>query len=648
MLADFKKRFWVSLVLTLPIAAFSPMLGGLLGYGEALDIPGRLPLLFALSTVVFFYGGWPFLKGGVDEVKKGQPGMMLLIGLAIVVAYVYSGLVTFGLPGKVFFWELASLIIIMLLGHWIEMRSVMSAQGAMQELAKLVPSTAHRLKEDGSTEDVPVSDLKRGERVVVKPGEKIPADGQVAEGSSSVDESVLTGETKAVEKGQGDEVIGGAVNGQGSLTVEVQKTGEDSFLSQVMEMVRQARESKSRAQGLADKAAGWLFYIALAAGVLTMIAWLALAGSDFVFSLERTVTVMIITCPHALGLAIPLVVAVSTTLAAKHGLLIRNRTPFEAARNIQAVLFDKTGTLTKGEFGVDRVIPLADADEQEIWKLVAAVEGRSEHPIARAVADGYQEKHGQPPRADDFDSIPGKGAKATVDGTEIRILSLKAAGEAGHDLQSEEITKAQDAGMTVVAVLRGGSPIGAVALDDQVREASKEAVSRLKDMGIQCMMLTGDSKNVAERVAKELGLDDWFAEVLPDHKADKVKEIQGRGLSVCMTGDGVNDAPALAQADVGVAIGAGTDVAVETADVVLVRSDPRDVADMIRLSGEVRKKTIQNLFWATGYNAFAIPLAAGVLWWAGIVLSPAVGAVIMSLSTVIVAINAKLLTFPEE
>jgi Cu2+-exporting ATPase len=643
MVKDFKRRFYVSLLLTLPVAWLSPMLRGFAGLGEP-AVPGRFMILFAFSTVIFFYGGWPFLKGFFKEVSKKQPGMMTLIALAITVAYGYSSLVSFGLPGRVFFWELASLIVIMLLGHWIEMRSVMSASGAMEELAKLIPGEAHRLKDDGSTEDVKVNELQPGDKVLVKPGERVPTDGEIVEGHSSLNESMLTGESQMVEKSEGDEVIGGAVNGDGSLTVSVGKTGDDSFINQVMSMVKEAQESKSRAQGLADKAAMWLTYIALASGAVTMIVWLTLFDKEFIFSLERTVTVMIITCPHALGLAIPLVVAMITAIAAKQGFFIRNRTPFEKSRNLQAVLFDKTGTLTKGEFAVSDTIVFDDSmDEGKLTNMAAAVESQSEHPIGKAVVEAAE----QPGKAENFENIPGKGAQATVDGSNVKVVSRNYADEQGIEYDKDKVTDLSGEGKTLVFVLVDDKAAGCIALDDVIRDESRDAVAKLKEMGIQVMMITGDNQAVADRVAKELDLTDSFAEVLPDKKAEKVKEVQGRGLMCAMTGDGVNDAPALAQADVGIAIGAGTDVAQETADIVLVRSNPGDVVKVIELSRTNRRKTIQNLFWATGYNAFAIPLAAGVLYKWGILLNPAAGALLMSLSTVIVAINAKLIRTPE-
>lgn len=644
MVEDFKKRFYISLVLTIPLAVLSPMLRSLVGLSGEILFPGQMLVMLALATIIFFYGGWPFLKGLVDEMKDLQPGMMTLIALAITVAYGYSGLVALGVPGKVFFWELASLIDIMLLGHWIEMRSVMAASGAMEELAKLVPGKAHRLNDDGSTEDVAVSKLQENDRVLVKPGEKIPADGEIAEGSSSINEAMLTGESKPVEKGEGDEVIGGAVNGEGSLTLVVKKVGKDSFLNQVMDMVENAQQSKSKAQGLADQAAAWLAFIALGSGAITMAAWLLLSSQEFSYALERTVTVMIITCPHALGLAIPLVVAVTTALAANHGVLIRNRTPFERARKLNAVLFDKTGTLTKGVFEVSDIVAFGEKSKDEILAQAAAVESRSEHPIAQAIADSVDSTD----KAENFESITGKGAKAEVNGTTVHVVSRRYLEENDIEYPQENVKGLLDEGKTVIFVLADKEPVGAVALDDVVREESKNAISRLKDMGIKVMMITGDNEKVAARVTEELGIDEYFAEVLPDEKADKVKEVQDRGLTVAMTGDGVNDAPALAQADVGIAIGAGTDVAVETADIVLVKSNPMDMVTILNLSRVAYRKTIQNLIWATGYNAFAIPLAAGALFFMGIILSPAVGAILMSLSTVIVAINAKLTKLPED
>ena len=640
MVEDFRKRFWIALALTIPILLLSPMIQELLGLGESLRFSGDLIVSFILSSIVFFYGGWPFLKGQFDEIKKKTAGMMTLIALAITVAYVYSSAVVFGLSGKVFFWELATLIDIMLLGHWIEMKSVMGASRALEALAELMPSDAHLIQEDGSVKDVPLSKLKSGNKVLVKPGEKIPADGVVVEGQSSVNEAMLTGESKPVNKKDGDKVIGGAINGEGSLTITVEKTGKDSFLSQVIDLVRQAQESKSKTQDLANRAAFWLTLIAIGAGGLTLFVWLAIMHQDFAFALERTVTVMVITCPHALGLAVPLVVAVSTAISAKNGLLIRDRAAFEQARNLQAVIFDKTGTLTQGQFGVTDTIVFDDSlTDNELLLKAASVEAHSEHPIAQGIVRSSQES--QP--VSDFKAIPGKGAKGMVDGQEVLVVSPGYLRENNIPIQDKRIEELSAQGKTVIFVLINGFLSGAIALADIIRPESKEAIRKFKEMGIRTMMLTGDNKLVAKWVSEELGLDEYFAEVLPQEKAAKVKEVQKRGLVVAMTGDGVNDAPALAQADVGIAIGAGTDVAVETADIILVRSNPLDVAAVVGLAKATYKKMVQNLAWATGYNAFAIPLAAGVLYSYGILLSPAMGAVLMSLSTVIVAINARFL-----
>lgn len=640
MVADFRKRFWISLGITLPILFLSPMLQTFLGFRQALSFPGDSYLLWGLSSAVFVYGGWPFLKGLVDELEEKQPGMMTLIAVAITTAYAYSSVVVFGLSGKMFFWELATLIDIMLLGHWIEMKSVMGASRALEELAKLMPSDAHKVMEDGSTEDVPIDTLQPGDKVLIKPGEKVPIDGEVVEGTSAVNEAMLTGESRPVAKQAGSQVIGGSINGEGSITTKVQKTGKDSYLSQMVELVEQAQKSKSRSQDLANRAAFWLTIIALSTGVITLGIWLLPAGKDFPFALERAVTVMVITCPHALGLAVPLVVAVSTALAAKNGLLIRDRGAFERARNIQALIFDKTGTLTKGEFGVtDTIVFDEGMDEKELLQYAAAIEAHSEHPIARGIFAMVEKA----PSVEAFKAIPGKGAQGRVDGKEIKVVSPGFLKEHDMAMEDERIDTFNSQGKTVVFVLIDAELKGAIALADIIRDESKEAISKLKKMGIQCMMLTGDNELVAKWVAQQIGLDEYFAEVLPGDKAEKVKEIQARNLIVAMTGDGVNDAPALAQADVGIAIGAGTDVAVQTADIILVRSNPEDAVAILGLSRATYRKMMQNLAWATGYNAFAIPLAAGALYTYGIVLSPAIGAVLMSLSTAIVAINARFL-----
>ena len=646
MLQDFKRRFFVSLLITVPVLALSPMIQTFFGFD--LVFPGSSYLLFALSTLVYFYGGWPFLKGLKRELSERGPGMMTLIGVAISVAYFYSSAVVFGLAGKFFFWELVTLVDIMLLGHWVEMRSVMGASRALEELAKVMPSEAHLLR-DGQVEEVEIASLKKGDRVMVRPGEKVPVDGTVLEGKSSVNESLLTGESKPVGKMEGSRVIGGSMNGEGSLVVEVGKTGKETYLSTVIALVTSAQESRSKTQDLANRAAFFLTVIALSVGAITFAAWIYY-GRDVVFAIERGVTVMVITCPHALGLAIPLVVAVSTSLAAKSGLLIRERRSFERAREIEAVVFDKTGTLTRGEFGVTEVIPLVGVGEvgkvgeaeMEVLRLAASLEASSEHSIARGVVKGAEDRGISTAPADEFQSMPGKGVLGVVDGRRLKVVSPGYLEGAGIELDDERVRAAEEGGKTVVFLLEDETPLGALALGDSVRPESKEAVERLKSMGVKCMMLTGDNRYVAEEVSRDLGLDEFFAEVLPHQKAEKIREVQER-YTVAMVGDGVNDAPALAQADVGIAIGAGTDVAVETADIILVRNDPRDVVTIIRLSKKTYSKMFQNLLWATGYNAFAIPLAAGVLYSYGILLSPALGAVLMSMSTVIVAVNAKLL-----
>jgi P-type Cu2+ transporter len=626
MADEFRRRFWISLGLTIPVLVFA----------------ADRYVAFAFASAVYFYGGWPFLTGLVDELRRKLPGMMTLVALAITVAYVYSALVVLGLPGTVFFWETATLIDIMLLGHWIEMRSVLGASRALEQLVRLLPAEAHRLRPDGSVEEVPLDALRMGDRVLVKPGERVPTDGLVVQGRTSVNQAALTGESQPVEKGEGDEVIGGAVNGEGAVTLEVRRTGADTYLSQVIELVRKTQETRSRTQDLADRAALWLTIIAIGAGGVTLVAWLS-AGRDFSFALERMVTVMVITCPHALGLAVPLVVAVSTGLAARNGLLIRDRSAFERARLLDAVVFDKTGTLTEGRFGVTDVVPLESHSEREVLRLAAALESRSEHPIAAGIVRAATERGVTYPSPDGFAAIPGRGAQATVDGAAVKVVSPGFLKEQGWDVADPRVARLAGQGKTVVHVIVAGKPIGAIALADIIRAESREALGRLKAMGIKPIMLTGDSTAVARSVAGELGLDDYFAEVLPHQKAVTIEAVKRRGLTVAMVGDGVNDAPALVAADVGIAIGAGTDVAIESADIVLVRSDPRDVPAIVGLARATYRKMVQNLWWATGYNTIAIPLAAGVLAPVGILLSPALGAVLMSVSTVVVALNAQLL-----
>ena len=641
MMKRFRKRFIVSIIITPPVVLLSPLVQQLLGL-QFLDFPGSEIALFLLSTIVFIYGGQPFFEGFFDEVQDRELGMMTLIAVAISVAYLYSSAVVFILAGTLFFWELVTLIDIMLLGHWIEMRSILGASQALEELVKLLPSTAHIIRDDGSIEDIEASKLQKGDRVIIKPGERIPSDGEIVEGTSSINEAMVTGESKPIEKTEGDEVIGGTINGSGSLEVEISKVGDETYIAQVIDMVREAQQSKSRTQDLANRAAFILTIIALTAGSITLGGWLV-AGQTLGFGIERAVTVMVITCPHALGLAVPLVVAVSTSISAKNGLLIRDRAAFERARNLQAVIFDKTGTLTKGEFTVNEIISFSSLNEADILQLAASIESRSEHSIAQGIVRGAEERDISLLDVDDFEAIPGKGATGIAEGEEIVVASPSYVRETNELPDDPRIDKISKKGFTLAYVVRADEVIGLLALGDVIRDESREAIEQLKEMGIQCMMLTGDNENVASWVSEELGLDDYFAEVLPDEKAEKVMEVQNRGLTVAMVGDGVNDAPALATADIGIAIGAGTDVAVETADIVLVRNDPRDVASILGLSEATYDKMVQNLFWATGYNAIAIPLAAGVLYTYGVTLDPAAGTLLMSLSTVVVGMNARVI-----
>jgi Cu2+-exporting ATPase len=639
--ADFRRRFWISLALTVPVIALSPGLP-FLGEGRLVSVPGADWVLLGLSTILYVYGGRPFLVGLVRELRAGRPGMMTLVAVAISVAYGYSAATVFGLEGMPFFWELATLIDIMLLGHWIEMRSVGEASKALESLARLMPSQAHLLGPDDAVSDVSVEALSVGDRVLVRPGEKIPADGVVIEGTSAVDESLLTGESVPVERGPDDDVIGGAVNGSGALVVRVGRVGSESFLAQVVDLVREAQESKSATQDLADHAAMWLTFVALGGGALTFAAWMAL-GQPLAYAMERAVTVMVVACPHALGLAIPLVVAVSTSLAAGAGLLVRDRMAFENARRVQTVVFDKTGTLTKGRFGVAEIATFADDDAERILALAASIERLSEHPIARAVAAASDASR----PVESFEAMPGAGARGVIDGHEVIVAGPGYLAAAGIDAPERAETLAAD-GRTVVYVLEDGRLLAALALADVVRAESAAAVARLADLGIESVMLTGDTALVADRVAGQLGIARYFAGVVPADKARTVREVAAAGSVVAMVGDGVNDAPALAAADVGIAIGAGTDVAVATADIVLVRSDPAGVASVIELSRSTYRKMVQNLAWAVGYNIIALPLAAGVLAGAGVVLSPALGGVLMSASTVIVAVNATMLRMPRD
>lgn len=637
MIEDFKRRFFISLIVTIPILILSPMIQEWINL--SIEFTGDSYILFALATFIYFYGGWPFLTGLKDELKEKKPGMMTLIGMAISVAYLYSTATVLGLEGSDFFWELATLIDIMLLGHWIEMRSVMSASNALDKLAELMPNTAHLFK-DGDVVDVDISKLKSNDKILIKPGEKVPADGIIVKGNSYINESMLTGESKPVEKGKGDKLIGGSVNGDGSLEVEVKNIGEDSYLSKVIDMVKRAQESKSKTQHLADKAAFWLTIVALTVGFTTLIVWYIISG-DFTFAIARMATVMVITCPHALGLATPLVVATSTAQSAKNGLLIRNRTQFENSRKIDTLVFDKTGTLTKGEFGVNFIEVFDNKyDKEKVIQLAATLENNSEHPIATGIMDKLKEMKLDILEMDNFQAIKGKGVEGTIDNKDIMVVSPGYLNENNIEVPKELPSKGVS---TDVFLLVDHKLVAAIGLSDKIREESYNAIKRLKDEGIKTWMLTGDNEKTAKQVSEELGLDGYFAEVLPDEKQEKIKELQSEGRFVAMTGDGVNDAPALAQADVGIAVGSGTDVAAETADIILVNSNPEDVVSLIDFGKATYRKMIQNLIWATGYNVFAIPLAAGVLYGIGIVVSPAVGAVLMSLSTIIVAINAKLL-----
>lgn len=639
MVVDFRRRFFISLVFMIPILLLSPMIQ------MFMDVDWRFLgdryILFALSTILFVYGGKPFLQGAKDELKKRSPGMMTLIAFAISVAYIYSTFAVFLSIGNDFFWELATLIVIMLLGHWIEMKSVMGASRALDELLKLMPEEAHLLQENGESVSVPVSQLNAGDNVLVKPGEKIPIDGIVYDGNSEVNEAMITGESVPVEKSDGDEVIGGSINGEGILKFTVNKVGDETFLSQVVKLVREAQESKSQTQRLADTAAKWLFYLALSAGTTTFAVWMIL-GQDISFAVERAVTVIIISCPHALGLAIPLVTAVSTSIGAKRGLLIRDRNAFENARKINSVVFDKTGTLTEGEFGITDLIAI-ERSEEELLAIAYSVESNSEHPIAKGIVNEGKKRNLKLRDVSNYQNLTGKGLRATIDGKEIMVVSpghIKSEKIAFDELHYEELAQQ---GKTVVFVLENNNLIGYIALTDIIRETAKEAVDTLRSMGIESIMLTGDNQRVASYVGDILKIDTVIAEVMPQEKSEKIDELIRKGRKVAMTGDGVNDAPSLAKADLGIAIGAGTDVAIETADIILVKSNPLDVVNIIKLSKATYKKMVQNLIWATGYNVVALPLAAGVLYNQGIIISPALGAGLMSLSTIIVAINARFL-----
>ncbi|WP_373470661.1 copper-translocating P-type ATPase [Carnobacterium alterfunditum] len=639
MIEDFKKRFWVSLILAVPISILSPMFQMLFGYD--IRFLGSDILLFVLSTILFFYGGKPFLTGAWSELKSRTPAMMMLISLAIITAYFYSTLTTFFISGSDFFFELATLISIMLLGHWIEMKSIMGASKALEALIKLMPKEAHKIDETGNIIEVTVEDLKPGDKILVKSGEKIPLDGSIYEGSSAVDESMLTGESVPVEKDPGMNVIGASVNGEGVLKIEVNKIGNDTYLSQVIQLVREAETTKSKAQGFADIAAKWLFYVAVVTGIVTLIYW-SVTG-DFEFALERMVTVLIIACPHALGLAGPLVTSRSTSIAASKGLLIRNRIAFEGAYKIDKIVFDKTGTLTEGNFGVTDIQPAEGVSESELLTLAYSVETQSDHPIAKGIVKAGKERGLEIYDVKNYRNLAGKGLTATVKDTEVSVVSPGAMknDQISFDEKSYEAMAQQ--GKTVVFVLKNNELQGMIALADIIRESSYKVIKQLNELGIETIMMTGDNKRVANYVGDKLGLSQVIAEVLPHEKSKNVSELKKDGKRVAMIGDGINDAPALAESDVGIAIGAGTDVAIETADIILVNSNPVDVLNIIKLSKASHKKMVENFVWAAGYNVIAIPLAAGVLINQNILITPAIGAIVMSLSTIIVAINAQML-----
>ncbi|MBX0296591.1 copper-translocating P-type ATPase [Halomicroarcula nitratireducens] len=639
----FRRRFWVSLVLSVPVIFFSEFIQDVFGY-TAPTFPGSAWITPVLAVIVFGYGGVPFLSMARTELENREPGMMMLISLAITVAFVYS-IGSLFLPGTTpFFWELVTLIDIMLLGHWMEMRSVRQASGALDELAKLMPDIAERVTESGDTEEVPVSELGEDDVVLVRPGASVPADGEVVEGESSVDESMITGESRPVGKEPGSEVVAGTVNQDGSLRIKITKTGEETTLAGIMRLVDEAQKSKSRTQLLADKAAGWLFYIALGVAAITAVAWVVATGYNITV-LERVVTVLVIACPHALGLAVPLVVAINTSTAAQNGMLIRDRIAMEESRNLDTVMFDKTGTLTKGEQGVVGVETAGDWTEERAFEVAAGVEGDSEHMIARAIRDAAEERDIQRAKVSNFENFRGLGVRATVDGETVHIGGPNLIEKFGIERSNEIAAFAEEAGSnaeTVIYLVHDESEVvAAFALADVIREESRQAIEALHAMDIEVAMLTGDSEDVARAVSEELGIDQYFAEVLPDEKDTKVEALQSEGKLVAMVGDGVNDAPALTRADVGIAIGSGTDVAIESGDIILVDNNPLDVVRLIKLSKASYRKMQENLVWATGYNVFALPLAAGVLAPIGILLSPAIGAVFMSLSTIIVAINAR-------
>jgi P-type Cu2+ transporter len=641
MIRDFQKRFIVVLILTVPVLFLTPMIQVFLNY--SFTFPGVNLTVFSLSSIIYFYGGIPFFKGFIGEMRLKQPGMMTLITTAISVAYFYSGSVTFYFHDvEPFFWELATLILIMLLGHWIEMRSVLGASKALKELVKLIPSDAHLIHDEETIMIVKTSELKENDLILIKPGEKVPTDGIIVKGSTSVNESMLTGESKPVIKQVDDKVIGGSINGEGSIRVKVQKVGKDTYLSQILKLVEEAQKTRSRTQDLANRAAFLLTIIAIIGGTGTFIVWILL-GETYIFALERMVTVMVMACPHALGLAVPLVVSVSTSISARNGILVRNRASFERGRKIDKIIFDKTGTLTKGEFGITDVITFDDLSETEILQIVGTLESESEHSIAIGIVKSVKAQGLTMGSPHEFKAIPGKGIQGKIDDTLYLVTSPKYLEEEGIEIDYDKINMLHEQGKTVVFLLQEKKILGAIAVADLIREESQNAIKLLKSMKITPIMLTGDNQKVAAYVAKELGIEEYYAEVLPDEKSSVIQKIKDQGFLVAMVGDGINDAPALAVSDVGFAIGAGTDVAIESADIILVKDNLNDIINGIKLAQSTYSKMKQNLLWATGYNAVALPLAAGVLYNWNILLNPALGAAFMSLSTVIVAINSKFL-----
>ncbi|OFY84519.1 MAG: ATPase [Bacteroidetes bacterium RIFCSPLOWO2_12_FULL_35_15] len=644
MVDDFKKRFYVTLIITIPVMLLSPMIQKWFHFN--FSFAGSTYFLLALSTIIFFYGGLPFLKGLMDELKQKALGMMTLIAVAITASYTYSVATVFGLQGMDFFWELCTLILIMLLGHWIEMKSVAGASRELELLVQLMPSKAHMLMGD-IMHEVKTDSLKEGDLILIKPGENVAADGIISEGESYLNESMLTGESVPVKKQKGEKVIAGSINGNGSLKVKVSHASKDSYLSRVIKLVDDAQKTKSKTQLLADKAARILTIVALLAGFSTFFFWSVIADEPLVFALERMVTVIVICCPHALGLAVPLVVSISTSLSAKNGLLIKNRTAFENARKITTIIFDKTGTLTFGKFEVVRIVPISfgdgggvKSDEKELIYLAAALEQNSEHPIATGIIVKAKELAVKIPTVNNFNAITGKGIEAELEGKNVKVVSPGYLKENKIALpENYSSTKAE----TIVFIILNNQLTGYIALADKIRPEAYDAINILHENGIKSILLTGDNQTVAKSVSEALKMDGFFAEVLPHQKLEKIKELQGKGEFVAMAGDGVNDAPALAQADIGIAVGSGSDIAAETAGIILVNSNPKDITSLILFGKATYKKMIQNLIWATGYNVIALPLAAGVLYKWNIMLSPAAGAVLMSLSTVIVAINAKFL-----